>query len=141
MENEVALFKEYDDLAEYQQSFEENVKVLIDRIKETGEEEISLEQNHFAPGVYARELFIPKGQIIVGAVHKTEHLNIVASGKVSVATRDGILYIEAPCVLKSEVGIQKVAIAHENTVWITIHPTEETDVDKLVSELVEEVKV
>ena len=133
----LALFDEIKDPVKYEQDFEDNVAVLVDRIKETGEQEISLEQNHFADGVYARELFIPKGQILVGAKHKTEHLNVVLKGEISIATREGIIFIEAPCIFKSDVGIRKVGLAHEDTIWLTVHPTKETDVEKIENDLVE----
>ena len=39
--------------------------------------------HHFAPGVYARELTMAAGLIVLGKIHKTRHLNIITKGKVS----------------------------------------------------------
>ena len=46
-------------------------------------------QNYFAPGIYAREMTIPAGTTVVGAVHKTENLAIISKGRLLVATPDG----------------------------------------------------
>ncbi len=38
-------------------------------------------RHHFADGIYARELFIPAGVCLVGALHKTNHLFTVSQGE------------------------------------------------------------
>lgn len=87
--------------------------------------------HHFAPGVYMREVLIPKGACVTGKIHKTEHMNILSQGELSVMTEDGIKRLKASTVIKSKPGIKRVGYAHEDSVWITVHPTEETDLDKL----------
>lgn len=93
--------------------------------------------NHFAPGIYARQMTIPAGVVLTGAVHKTEHLNIVSKGRISVSTDDGMKEVSAPYTFVSKPGTKRVGFAHEETVWTTIHATDETDLDKLVVELTE----
>jgi hypothetical protein len=93
--------------------------------------------NHFAPGIYAREMTIPAGVVLTGAVHKTEHLNIVSKGRISVSTDDGMKEVAAPYAFVSKPGTKRVGFAIEETVWTTIHATHETDLDKLVIELTE----
>ena len=46
-------------------------------------------QHMFAPGVYIRTIFIPKGTCIVGKIHKHRHANILSSGSVLVLTESG----------------------------------------------------
>lgn len=87
--------------------------------------------HHFAPGVYLRELFIPKGVCLTGKIHKTEHLNILSQGDLTVWTEDGMKRLKASSVIKSQPGIKRVGYAHEDSIWITVHPTEETDLEKL----------
>jgi hypothetical protein len=72
---------------------------------------------------YAREMFIPKGTLIIGKIHRHAHLNIISKGKVSVATEFGTKYLEAPCTFISEVGLKRAVIAEEDTIWTTIHLT------------------
>jgi hypothetical protein len=96
--------------------------------------EVDVEEwvNHIlAPGVYAREMTIKKHQIIVGKIHKTSHINIISKGDISVKTQFGVWRYQAPCSFVSEVGTKRVVFAHEDTVWTTIHPTEETELDKI----------
>jgi len=88
-------------------------------------------RHYFAPGVYLREIFMAKGLVIVGKIHRTEHPNIISKGKCIVAPERDLRLVEAPCTFISPPGIQKVLIILEDTVWTTVHVTEETDVEKI----------
>lgn len=75
-------------------------------------------------GMLAQEIFIPKGTTITGQIHKKEHLNIVVSGLIAVATEDGESVIDAriePVTMISRAGTKRAGTALEDTVWITIH--------------------
>lgn len=89
--------------------------------------------HHFAPGVYMREVFIPKGTTLTGKIHKTEHLNILSQGELSVWTENGVKKLKASTVVKSHPGAKRVGYAHEDSVWITVHanPSNEPSVEKL----------
>lgn len=94
-------------------------------------DQIRIEPVHyFAHGLYAREITIPKGTVLAGKIHLSEHLNIISKGDISVMTEDGVKRIVAPATIISKPGIKRVAYAHEETVWTTIHACEETDVKK-----------
>src|SRR5262245_51133819 len=88
-------------------------------------------RHHFSHGVYARELFIPKGTVITGKIHKFPQLNIMSQGELSVLTERGIERVKAPFTIVSPAGTKRVAYAHEDTVWTTIHGTDLTDVDEI----------
>jgi hypothetical protein len=93
--------------------------------------------HHFAPGLYARCMFISAGVVLTGAVHKTEHLCIV-SGHIDVTTDGGVRTINHPhFILSSKPGTKRAGYTHADTYWTTVHATDETDLDKLVEELVE----
>lgn len=94
-------------------------------------------RHHFAPGIYAREMTIPAGVVLTGAVHKTEHLNIVVRGHILATTDDGARELRGGDVFTSKPGTKRAGYAVEETVWITIHATTETDLDKLVEQLTE----
>lgn len=87
---------------------------------------------------YAREMFIPKGTLIIGKIHRHAHLNIISKGKVSVATEFGTKYLEAPCTFISEVGLKRAVVAIEDTIWTTIHLTNKNSEDDL-AEIEDEV--
>ena len=96
--------------------------------------------HHFSNGVYAREMFCPAGSVITGKIHKTRHLNIVSSGRLTVYNEIGDLReIKAPYTFVSEAGTRRAALVHEDTTWTTIHPNldEETNIVKLEESLVE----
>ena len=100
---------------------------------------ISIEPMHyFAKGLYARAIHIPKGTLLTGKIHKQEHLNIVAQGVISVLTEDGPQTVRAPFTMVSKPGTKRVGYAHEDTVWITVHATDETDVNRIENDLVVE---
>lgn len=95
-------------------------------------EQIECEVKHiFAPGVYAREIFMPAGAVVVGKIHKHRHVNIISKGKAEVITEFGKVMIEAPCTFVSEVGTKRAVHVLEDMIWTTIHPTEETDLEKI----------
>lgn len=89
-------------------------------------------KHSFAPGVYVREIFIPKGTCVVGKIHKHKHPNILLSGEVLVITEfGGREHLKAPLSMISEAGTKRVVYAIEDTTWITIHATCETDLEKI----------
>lgn len=93
--------------------------------------------HQFAPGVYLREITMPAGAFVIGQRHKTAHFNIVLSGRARVMMDDGVVYtIQAPCTFKSEPGVRKILLIEEEMRWATVHPTQETDLNKLEDELV-----
>lgn len=88
-------------------------------------------KHHFSKGVYAREIRIPAGSLVVGKLHKFQNLNILSEGEISVLSIDGAERMKAPCTIVSSPGVKRLAYAHTDVVWTTIHGTEETDVDKI----------
>ncbi len=88
-------------------------------------------KHHFSKGVYAREIRIPAGSLVVGKLHKFQNLNILSEGEISVLSIDGAERMKAPCTIVSSPGVKRLAYAHTDVVWTTIHGTEETNVDKI----------
>ena len=87
--------------------------------------------HHFAPGVYAREILVPKGTFIIGKLHKTEHMNIILSGKGKAICDGEVKEINAGDIFVSQAGGRKVVIAEEDLKVLNIFPTKETNLDKL----------
>ena len=92
--------------------------------------------HHFAPGVYMRQMDAAAGTLVVSKMHRTEHMNILLKGSLTVATEDGIQLMTAPCVLKSIPGTKRIGYFHEDSSWITVHPTEETDLEKIEQQVI-----
>lgn len=93
--------------------------------------------HHFAPGIYAREIRIPKGVVLTGAVHRFDNLVIVSKGKLELATNEGSVIVQAGDHVTCRAGTKNVAVALEDTTWTNIFATDETDVEKLVEHLTE----
>ena len=85
--------------------------------------------HHWAPGCYGREIFMAEGTVVVGKIHKHAHLNILLQGEVTVSTEFGNERFSAPRVWVSEPGTKRAVYNHTDTRWMTIHPTDETDLE------------
>jgi hypothetical protein len=96
--------------------------------------------HHFAPGIYLRELTVPAGMLIVGKRHKTDHFIIVTKGKAEVISEFGRDIVQAGFLALSKAGIKRVALALEDTTFITIHANESDtqDIDLIETKCVEE---
>lgn len=115
----------------------EQIQRLEDEMRALGAP-IAIQTTHyFADGLYAREIFIPKGCLLTGRVHRAEHLNIVSSGRITVWTEQGMKEVSAPFTMVSQPGTKRVGYAHEDTVWTTVHATRETDIETLELQLIE----
>lgn len=115
-----------------------SVQKQMDALKEPGKIERECYLNHhFSPKtnygcfVYAREIFIPKGQLIIGKIHRHGHLNFILKGKVRVNTEFGLVFYEAPCTFVSEPGVKRAVYAEEDTTWTTIHTVKYGDEEHL----------
>lgn len=90
----------------------------------------------FIKGGYAREMTIPAGVLIVGHIHKDESFTVVTQGHITVLTEDGIKDIHGPTtVFASRAGVKRVGYAHTETIWTTIHVTEETNPERMIEVL------
>lgn len=87
--------------------------------------------HRFAPGIYLREILMPAGTFIIGAEHRTEHFNVVLSGRALVMINGEVKEITAPTTFVSKPGVRKTLLILEDMRWQTLHPTDETDLEKL----------
>lgn len=97
-----------------------------------------LTRHYFSNGLYCREITIPAGTLLTGKIHKTEHINIVSKGDISVMTENGIERVRAPATIISKPGTKRIGFAHTETVWTTIHanPGDEQDLVLLEERLI-----
>lgn len=115
---------------------EEAMKTLPDSydMKEFNEGRVT---HHFGTGVYGRELFIPKGNVIVSKIHRGKTFNVIAKGVISViCPHNGYNTYEGPHCFVSEPFTKRIVIAHEDTLWITSHGTHKTDLDEVEEEII-----
>lgn len=91
--------------------------------------------NIYAGGVYAREIFIPKGTVAMGRLQLTEHLNVFLQGDMTFVTTDGPKRIQAPLMFAAPPGTKKLAYAHEDSRWVTVHPDLGLEPEQMVEAL------
>jgi hypothetical protein len=105
-------------------------KMIEDGVIESTLEDCTV-KHYFSPKdekygccTYAREMFIPKGTLIIGKIHRHQHLNIISKGKVVVYTEFGEKHLKGPITFVSEIGLKRSVYAIEDTLWTTIHLTQ-----------------
>jgi hypothetical protein len=99
--------------------------------------QIKLEAKHyFAKGLYARELFMPKGSAVTGKIHIKEHICIISYGDVTVADNEGTKRLVGPCTFVGRPGSKRALYMHEDTLWTAIHSTDLSSVEECEATLV-----
>lgn len=111
---------------------ESTIKSLTNSL---GEDPFPLE-HFYAKGMYCRQLTIPKGYFVVGKIHKYSHFVFYLSGDVSVVSEFGRERISKPCIRVSPEGAKRAFYAHEETVMLTVHATEETELESIENEII-----
>ena len=92
--------------------------------------------HRFTPGMYIREIFMPKDTILTSLLHLTTHPYFIMQGEVSVWHK-GIQMqrIRAPYTGITEAGTRRLLYIHEDTIWTTCHVTDLTDPDEIIESI------
>lgn len=102
-------------------------------------EQVEIPTTHtFSGGVYLRQIFIPKGTIIIGKRHRHETCNILLSGSLILYMGEDVptQRIDGPFLFTSAPNTKKMAYCVEDAVFVNIHPTKETDLEKIEQEFI-----
>ena len=92
--------------------------------------------HHFGPDIYMRQMDAKAGTLVVSKMHSTEHFNILLKGAVSLITEDGIKDVYAGQIMLSKAGTKRIGYFHEDSSWITVHPTDETDLEIIEQQVI-----
>jgi len=92
-------------------------------------------EHTFCDGMYIRRLFIPKGTLLIGKIHRKDCINVVERGDVSLLTEFGTSRVQAGATAVSKAGTMKVGYAHEDTIFINVFRTDKTDLAELEAEI------
>lgn len=105
-------------------------------------EQVDIEPVHyFAPGTYAREITIPAGVVVVGKLHRHDHMIMLVTGEATIYTDQGMKRIVGPKVWTSSAGTKRAIYAHTDATLMTIHATNETDLAALEADIIEQEEV
>ena len=94
-------------------------------------------EHHFSGGVYMRQIYMPRGDFIIGQQHKTKHLNVIQAGRAAVMMDGKLHMIQAPMIFESGAGVRKVLYILEDMIWSTVHVTPTQDLVQLEAELID----
>jgi hypothetical protein len=93
-------------------------------------------------GMYAREMTALEGALIVGYIHKEEHITFLNKGKLKVLSETrGPEVLEAPVSFISPVGTRRVMLCLEDCVMTCVYLSSDPELDKenLTDEFQEEL--
>ena len=95
--------------------------------------------HHFNEGQYAREIFNPKGSLIVTKTHKQGNFSFVPTGRLLVISEDGRKEIGAGQFFSTKPGTKRFIYALEDTRFVTVHPNHLniTDLDELEKQIIQ----
>jgi quercetin dioxygenase-like cupin family protein len=126
-------------------SFFEQVEHFEKVLKESGSPDIYIGNSDafplthsFSDGIYTREIFIKKGMIAIGKIHKHENTFFLLKGKLQVFTEKGVIEMEAPIYGVSPSGTKRVVYALEDSVFLNVHPNPENiyDIEELEKRMI-----
>ena len=128
----------------FKENFRSGVMELEDMIKDIdgsfeGDTSFCPLKHSFSDNMYVREIFIPKGVVLTGKIHKHDHPNFLMKGTVVVITEGkGKEKLKAPQSIISEAGTKRLLYAETDLVWITVHhnPTNTQDLKEIEKEVI-----
>jgi hypothetical protein len=99
--------------------------------------QVQIEVQHlFSEGLYSRRMFVPKGVMWTGKIHRKGHICVLLSGEMTVVSGEMSERLIAPAVFTSRPGVKRAGFAHTDSIFMTVHATTETDLDKIEAELI-----
>ena len=97
-------------------------EIQSDKLKDT----FPIKQ-HIEGGMYTREIFMPKGSLVISLIHKQNHPSFFLEGEMSILADNGeVKELKAPMNLNTKIGTQRVAYMHEDCKWICVYKTDAT---------------
>lgn len=103
-----------------------------------GMPQVDLQTSHVVFGkMCARTILIPAGTLLTGALTNCDNV-CVMSGDITVTTDEGPQRLVGHHVLPARAGFKRAGVAHADTYWTTVWPTELTDIAAIEDEMTSE---
>jgi hypothetical protein len=81
-------------------------------------------------------MFIPAGTMLTGAIHNFENIAILAQGTIRITNGSESYVLTAPHILVDKPGVKRLGYAETDVTFITVHRTDNVEIDDLEKELV-----
>jgi quercetin dioxygenase-like cupin family protein len=95
-------------------------------------------QHFLVDGMYARQIMIPAGTAFVGRRHKKFHYFLVLRGGAWVTGEDDKPHnLQPGMLLMCAPGSQRVGVTYADTIFVTVHRTDETMLKNIEDDCVE----
>lgn len=96
-------------------------------------------QHYFAEGMYVRNLPIPANTVVVGKIHRHQHMVALIKGSARINTDKGMETISAPHIWRSEPGAKRALVTLTDCEFMTMHlnPTNTHDLDVIEADVIE----
>ena len=93
-------------------------------------------KHSFADGCYIREIFNPKGELLITKIHKVSHPFFLLKGDMTILMEDRIKRIRAPHYGITPAGTKRIIYCHEDCVIVTVHVTKLKDIKAIEEEVI-----
>lgn len=113
----------------------DKVTSLAEELKQYPQEELPV-QHEFLEGIYMRTVMMKAGLVVIGKIHKQEHVAIISKGHATVVTEHGVVEMRAPFMFRSPPGVRRALLIHDDMVWTTVHRSDHTDLERLEEQLI-----
>jgi hypothetical protein len=118
--------------------FKEQLMDVPNSVSHKAGEEQSVDMKELFPlkhniegGLYTREVFMPKGSVVVSFIHKQDHPSFVLEGDASVLLDDGkIIRHKQGDKIMTKAGTQRVLFLHEDTRWCCVYRTDAKTIEE-----------
>ena len=87
-------------------------------------------------GVYARSMFIPAGTLLTGKIHNFESIAILAKGTIRITNGTESYVISEGHIMVDQPGVKRLGYAETDVVFITVHRTDNIEIEAIEDELV-----
>ena len=115
---------------------EEKIKASPNSVSGALADKVNPVKHSYGDNLYIREIFMPKGELIVSKIHNKRHPYFLMKGDVTVFGEEGAIRIQAPYHAMTEVGTKRILFIHEDSVWITVHGTKKKNLNKIEDEII-----
>jgi hypothetical protein len=93
-------------------------------------------EHRFTEKQYIREFRAPAGHTVVSKIHNTNHPIFLLEGEVTIIEESGRKRVKAPYYSITEVGTKRVVLVHEDCFFVTVHPSDKTNIFDVEEEVI-----